>query len=67
MEQVQNELKVEDGAVAARREMAAELAEEQRVRGGACRCGDVGCNLGTAADPVMDVVTEVSPEVTAVG
>ena len=46
--------------------MAAELAEEQRIRGSACGCGDVGGNLGAAADPVMDVVTEVSSQITAV-
>lgn len=46
--------------------MAAELAEEQRIRGGACWCGHVSGNLGAAADPVMDVVAQVSSQITAV-
>lgn len=46
--------------------MAAEFAEEQRIRGRACRCGDVSGNLGAAADPVMDVVAKVSSQITAV-
>lgn len=46
--------------------MAAELAEEQRVWSGACRCGDVHSNLAAAANPVMDVVAQVGSQITAV-
>lgn len=46
--------------------MAAELAEEQLIRGQACWRGDVSGDLGAAADPVMDVVTQVSSQITAV-
>lgn len=66
MEQVQGELEVKDGAVAPRRQVAAELAVEQLVGGRACWRGDVGRNLGAAADPVMDVVAQVSSQVAAV-
>lgn len=66
VEQIQGQLKVEDGAVAPCWQVAAELAEEQRIRRRACWCGDVSGNLGAAADPVMDVVTEVSSQITAV-
>lgn len=66
MEQVQGELEVKDGAVAPRRQVAAELAVEQLVGGRARRRGDVGRNLGAAVDPVMDVVAQVGSEVAAV-
>lgn len=66
VKQVQGQLKVEDGAVAPRRQVAAELAEEQLVRGRARRCGDISRHLGAAVNPVMDVVTQVSTEITAV-
>lgn len=66
MEKIQGQLKVEDGAMTTCWQVAAELAEEQLIRGGACRCGDVSGNLGTAADPVMDVVAQVSSQITAV-
>lgn len=66
MEQVQGQLQVEDGAVAPGRQVAAELAEEQRVGGGACRRGDVGGDLAAAAHPVVDVVAQVGSQVAAV-
>lgn len=66
VEQIQGQLKVEDGAVAPCWQVAAELAEEQRIWGRACWRGDVSGNLGAAAHPVMDVVTEVSSQITAV-
>ncbi len=66
MEQIQGQLKIEDGAVAPCWQMAAELAEEQLIRGWACWRGDVRGDLGAAADPVMDVVTQVSSQITAV-
>lgn len=66
VEQVQGQLKVEDGAVAPRWQVAAELAEEQLIRDRACWRGDVSGNLGAAVDPVMDVVAQVSSEVTVV-
>lgn len=47
--------------------MAAELAEEQLIRGGARRRGDVGGDLRAAADPLVDVVAEVGAQVAAVG
>lgn len=59
VEQIQGKLKVEDGAVTPRWQMAAELAEEQLIRSCACWRGDVSGNLGAAVDPVMDVVTQV--------
>lgn len=46
--------------------MAAEFAEEQGIRGRACWRGDVSSDLGAAADPVMDVVAQVSSQVAAV-
>jgi len=57
VEQIQGKLKVEDGAVAPCWQVAAELAEKQLIRRRACRRGDVGGDLGAAADPLMDVVT----------
>lgn len=48
------------------RQVAAELAEKQRVGGGACRRGDVGGDLAAATDPVVDVVAQVGPQVAAV-
>lgn len=60
MKQVQGQLKVEDGAVAPRRQVAAELAEEQLVRSRARRGGDISRHLCAAVDAVMDVVTQVS-------
>lgn len=46
--------------------MAAELAEKQLIRERACRRGDVGGDLAAAADPVMDVVTQVGSKIAAV-
>lgn len=66
VEQIQSQLKVEDGAVAPCWQLAAELAQKQRIWGRACWCGDVCGNLAAAADPVMDVITQVSSQVTAV-
>jgi len=66
MEQIQSQLKVEDGAVAPCWQVAAELAEEQRIRSRACWRGDISGNLAAAADPVMDVITQVSSQITAV-
>lgn len=66
MEQIQGQLQVEDGAVAAGRQVAAELAEEQRVGGGARGRGDVGGDLAAAAHPVVDVVAQVGSQVAAV-
>lgn len=66
VEQIQSQLKVEDGAVTPRGQVAAELAEEQRIGGGARRRGDVSRDLGAAADSVMDVVAQVGPQVAAV-
>lgn len=66
MEKIQGQLKVEDRAMTACWQVAAELAEEKRIRGGAWRCGDVGGNLGATADPVMDVIAQVSSQITAV-
>lgn len=67
VKQIQGQLQVEDGAIAACGQVTAELAEEQRVGGGACGRGDVGRDLGAAVHPVMDVVAEVSSQVAAVG
>lgn len=66
VKEVQSELEVEEGAVAARRQVAAELAEQQLIRNGSCRSGDVGGDGGAAVDPVVDVVAEVRPQVAAV-
>lgn len=66
VEQIQSQLKIEDGAVAPCWQMAAEFAQEQRIRGGTCWRGDISGNLGAAADPVMDVVTQVGSQITAV-
>lgn len=66
VKQVQGQLKVEDGAVAPRRQVAAELAEEQLVRSRARWRGDVSRHLRAAVNPVMDVVTQVSSEIAAV-
>lgn len=66
VEQIQGQLKVENGAVAPCWQVTAELAEEELIRSRTCWCGDVCSNLGAAADPVMDVVTQVSSQVTAV-
>lgn len=60
VKQVQGQLKVEDGAVAPRCQVAAELAEQQLVRSCARGRGDVGRHLRAAVNPVMDVVTQVS-------
>lgn len=60
VKQVQGQLKVEDGAVAPRCQVAAELAEEQLVRSRARWRGDVRCHLCAVVNPVMDVVTQVS-------
>lgn len=60
VEQVQGQLKIEDGAVAPCWQVAAELAEEQLIRDRACWRGDVSGNLGAAVDPVMDVVAQIS-------
>ena len=46
--------------------MAAELAEKQLIGGRARWRGDVGGDLGAAADPVMDVVTQVRSQIAAV-
>lgn len=46
--------------------MAAKFTEEQLIWGRACWRGDISCDLGAAADPVMDVVTQVSSQITAV-
>lgn len=67
VEQVQGQLEVQDRSVAAGRQLAAELAEEQLVGGGACWCGDVSCYLCAAADSMMDVVAQVGSQVAAVG
>lgn len=66
VKQVQGQLKVEERAVAACRQVAAELAEQQLIREGACWRSDVGGNLGAAVDPVVDVVTQVSSQIAAV-
>lgn len=66
VEQIQGELKVEDGAVAPCGQVAAELAEQQRIRSGPCWCGDVRSDLAAAADPVMDVVAQVGSQIAAV-
>lgn len=66
MKEVQSELEVEEGAVAARRQVAAELAKQQLVRDGSRRRGDVGGDVGAAVDPVVDVVAQVRPQVAAV-
>lgn len=66
MEQIQGQLKVENRAMTPCGQMAAELAEEQWIGARACRRGDIDCDLGAAADPVMDVVTEISTQITAV-
>lgn len=66
MKQVQGQLKVEDGAVAPRRQVAAELAKQQLVRSRARWRGDVSRHLGAAVNPVMDVVAQVSSEIAAV-
>lgn len=66
MEQIQSQLEIEDGAVAPGREVAAELAEEQRIRSRACRRGDISGNLAAAADPVMDVVAQIGSQIAAV-
>lgn len=66
VEEVQSELEVEEGAVAARRQVAAELAEQQLIRDSSCRSGDVGGDGGAAVDPVVDVVAEVCPQIAAV-
>lgn len=66
VEQIQGQLKIEDGAVAPCWQMATEFAEEQRIRGRSCWRGDISSNLGAAADPVMDVVTQVGSQITAV-
>lgn len=66
MKQVQGQLEVEDGAVAPRRQVAAELAEEQLVGGRARWRGDVSRHLCAAVDPVMDVVAQVSSQIAAV-
>lgn len=66
VEQIQGQLQVQDGAVAACWQVTAELAEEQLIGGGACWRGDVGGDLGAAADPMMDVVAQVSAQITAV-
>ena len=66
VEQVQGQLEVKDGAVAPCWQVAAELAEDQRIGGRAGWRGDVRGDLGAAADPVMDVVAEVGSQVTAV-
>lgn len=66
MEQIQGQLKVQDGAVAAGRQVAAELAEKQLVGGRARWRGDVGGDLSAAVDPAMDVVTQVSSKIAAV-
>lgn len=57
VEQVQGQLKVEDGAMAPCWQVATELAEEKLVRSRACWRGDISCNLGAAVYPVMDVIT----------
>lgn len=66
MKQIEGQLKVKDGAVAPRGQVAAELAEKQLIGGRACWRGDVCCDLGAAADPVMDVVAQISSQITAV-
>lgn len=66
VEQIQGELQVQNGAVTPCREVAAELAEEQRVGGRARGRGDVSGDLGAAVDPVLNVVTEVSSQIAAV-
>lgn len=66
MKEVQSELEVEEGAVAARRQVTAELAEQQLIGNSSRRGGDVGGDGGAAVDPVVDVVAEVSSKVTAV-
>lgn len=60
VEQVQGQLKVEDGAMAPRCQVTAELAEEQLVRSRARWRGDISRYLCAAINPVMDVVTQVS-------
>ena len=68
MEEVKGQLQVEEGPpVASPHQLAAELAEQQGVRGDACRRGDVGGHVAAVADPEVDVVAEVSAKVTAVG
>lgn len=66
VKQVQGQLKVEERAMAACWQVATELAEQQLIRDGACWCSDVGGNLGAAVDPVVDVVAQVSSQITAV-
>lgn len=66
VKEVQSELEVEEGAVAARRQVAAELAEQQLIRDGSRGRGDVGGDVGAAVDPVVDVVAEVRPQIAAV-
>lgn len=66
MKEVQSELEVEEGAVAARRQVAAELAEQQLIGDGSRRRGDVGGDVRAAVDPVVDVVAEVRPQIAAV-
>lgn len=66
VEQIQGQLQVKDGAVAACWQVAAEFAEEQLIGGWARRRGDVGSDLGAAVDPVMDVVTQVGSQIAAV-
>ena len=68
MEEVKGQLQVEEGPpVAPPHQLAAELAEQQGVRGDARRRGDVGGHAAAVADPEVDVVAEVGTEVTAVG
>ncbi len=66
VKKIQGQLKVEDGAVAPCWEVAAEFAEQQLIGGRARWCGDVSSNLVAAADPVMDVITQVGSQITAV-
>lgn len=66
MEQIQGQLKVEDRAMAPCWQVAAKFAEEQLIRGCARWGGDVSSDLSAAADPVMDVVAQVSSQIAAV-
>lgn len=59
VKQVQGQLKVEDGAVAPRWQVAAELAKEQLVGSRTRWRSDVSRHLCAAVYPVMDVVTQV--------
>lgn len=66
VKQIQGQLKVEDGAVAPRGQVAAELAEEQLVRSRARWRGDISRHLSAAVNPVMNVVAQVRSEIAAV-